>query len=222
MSQYQVERGVRINKSQLEANSYNPNKTTQRQQEAIGESLQTYGQLTSVLVRPHPEKEGKYVIVDGEHRSQELGEDVYVDVVHGLSDADAKKLTIIMNETRGEADKIELAQLLADINADMGLEELGVGLPYDEVELNELVKLADINWDEFGSVGGEDTSADEPATQDDDEEDWITLTARMPMSAVDVFNQAQDLIRDEDNLHEDKAIALGQVLERLAADFLAK
>lgn len=216
-SKYKVERSLLISKSQLSNNDYNPNKTTERQQKAIAESLNNYGQLTAILVRPDPEVKGKYIIVDGEHRGMVLDETIYVDVVHGLSDADAKKLTVIMNETRGSADKIELAQLLASVNNDLqDFEQLNLGLPYDATELQELIDLADVDWDNFETTGDE-----EAEDSDDPDDDWITISCRVPVETIDVINQAIALIKDETDLHKDKAIANGQALEILAASYLA-
>jgi len=54
--------------------------------------------------------------------------------------------SLLLKETRGSADKIELAKLLEDINNDLGIETI-IGLPYSSNELDELIKLADIDWD---------------------------------------------------------------------------
>ena len=160
LDQYDVDRGVKLKKSDITPNNYNPNKTSDRQQKAINESLNKYGQLLEIVVRPDPDNKGKYLIVDGEHRYHELDDEVYCNVVHGLSEADAKKLTIIFNETRGQADKVELSQLLASLNDD--LDDLIIGLPYEESELNELIQIANVDWenalapDDLESIGGED------------------------------------------------------------------
>lgn len=211
---YKVERGVKIKRSQLENNDYNPNKTTQRQQTAIAESLDTYGQLTAVLVRPHPKDSDRYIIIDGEHRGQELKEEIYVDIVHDLNEADAKKLTIIMNETRGEADKIELTGLLAQLNTTFG-DDLQTGLPYDKDELSELLQLAEVDWDNF------DLNDDNNEENDPTVDDYITLTVKMDRGAIDKFNQAKDLISSDRDLSSNEAIAHGQVIECLVTEYLA-
>lgn len=159
LDKYDVDRGVKLKKSDITPNDYNPNKTSDRQQKAINESLGKYGQLLEIVVRPDPNNKGKYLIVDGEHRYHELDDEVYCNVVHGLSDADAKKLTVIFNETRGQADKVELAQLLASLDDD--LDDLIVGLPYEQDELAELVKMADVDWNEFGDDDSLDIEMDE-------------------------------------------------------------
>ncbi len=212
---YKVQRGVKIKRSQLSNNNYNPNKTTERQQEAIAESLTTYGQLTAILVRPDLENEDNYIIIDGEHRGKVLTEEVYVDIVYGLSDADAKKLTVIMNETRGSADKIELAQLLAQINEQLDFTDLKIGLPYDDTELQELIELADVDWDNFGLDDDENGNG---SGSDDDE--FNILTAKVNDDVLDKINQAIALVSDENELNKDKAIAFGEVLEVVVTEYL--
>lgn len=186
LDKYDVDRGVKLKKSDITPNDYNPNKTSERQQKAINESLDKYGQLLEIVVRPDPNNKGKYLIVDGEHRYHELDDEVYCNVVHGLSDADAKKLTIIFNETRGQADKVELAQLLASLDDD--LDDLIVGLPYEQDELDELVKMADVDWNEFGD------DVIDKVNSDDDE--WVGMPEfnpqEKPPQLIISFRSEQD------------------------------
>jgi len=169
LDKYDVDRGVKLKKSDITPNDYNPNKTTDRQQKAINESLNHYDQLLEIVVRPDPNNKGKYLIIDGEHRYHELDDEVYCNVVHGLSDADAKKLTIIFNETRGQADKVELSQLLASIGEE--LDDLIVGLPYAQDELDELLNIADVDWDD---MGGDVMDDDEGEDSQDTEKEPFT------------------------------------------------
>lgn len=228
-NKYDIERGLEIDIIDIELNPWNPNRTTETQQKAIGESLGWVGQVLEILVRPHPEKEGKYQVIDGEHRLAELDKAgkqlVFVNCLHGLSDADAKKLTIIMNETRGSADKIELAQLLADINANYTAEGLsdmmGVGLPYDPKELDELIKLAGTDWDSFGGNEEGDNDSDR---EFESQEEWKMLTIKMPVESFEILEDVYKLIEEEikssgESLPKDRAIAWGEVLGRLAEEY---
>ena len=213
----QIERSLLISKSLLDPNPWNPNKTKPRQQKAIAESLKTYSQIIDIIVRPNGDR---YQIIDGEHRYDELTEDVYVTVLHGLSDADAKKLTIIMNETRGEADKIELAQLLADLANELSGDELLNALPYEQNELDELVKLAEVDWDNFNN-SEDDQQPDFKGESDPAEDEFIKLYIVIPKEALLVAEQAKELISQQRELNKNKDIAWGQVLESLAADYLS-
>lgn len=217
MTNYKIERGVAIQSGAIEANPWNPNKTSPRVQQAIAESLENYGQIVELLVRPHPEIAGKYQIIDGEHRFSELSKSdkiVYANVIHGLPDVEAKKLTIILNETRGMADKIELSSLLADISETLGDDAI-TGLPYSEGELDRLIELSKFDWEEIAEP-------DSKKESDDNDSKWVQIQVKMPEDAMDVIKQAYDLIAESrDGLNQDKAIAWGQVIESLAADYLA-
>lgn len=210
-----IERSRLINTDFLDPNPWNPNKTSAKEQKAIAESLSTYSQVLDIIVRPHPDKKDRYQIIDGEHRYDEMSGEVYATVLHGLSDEDAKKLTIILNETRGRADKIELAGLLSDLNKTLDLDDLGVGLPYDLGDLQELITLADVEWDDFN----ENFAAEEETPTSEDP--WTTLTIKVPTESMDVINQAKTLINDQKDLHKNEAIAWGMVLECLSAEYLA-
>lgn len=205
MSKYQIERGVKVAKSQLLPNPWNPNKTSKRQQEAIAESLNLYGQVLEILVRPSKQQPGKYEILDGEHRYQELNDSIFVNVIHDLSDGDAKKLTIVLNETRGQADKLELSQLLAEIEEELGDDAIAA-LPYDLDEYEELLKLAQDDWsvdsttENKGSESRNNSpprnnepsnNADEEDVQSDDFDDPPVSGVRMVQLFLDTETQPE-------------------------------
>ena len=214
MTNYKIERGVLVPKTKIHPNPWNPNHMKPRQQAAVEESISCYGQVLELLVRPHPELAGEFQIIDGEHRFHVLPDDVYCNIIHGLPDGEAKKLTIVMNETRGSADKIELAQLLAEIENEV--DDIGLALPYEPDELAELIQMADMDWDSFNAIEDEDP---DPVPQE--EGSAITFTVCMEQSALDVLNQAKDLVSDSVSLSKNPAVAWGTVLERLALDYTA-
>lgn len=204
---------------QLHPNSWNPNKTASRVDAAIGESLAEFGQVIATVGRV---TEQGLEIIDGEHRSKQLkaNDKIVVNVVFGYSEAEVRKLTIILNETRGSADKIELAQLLSEIQ-EMDDKSFGIGLPYEETELSELLKLAEVDWDGFEEGGDDDFGGDNEGEGGSDD-GWTTLVVKVPTEAMDVLNQARALVSDQRDLHKDNAIAWGQVLESISGDFLAQ
>jgi len=237
IDKYKVTRGVKLSRSQVTPNDYNPNETTKTQQKAINESLTEYGQLMEIVVRPDPDNEGKYLIVDGEHRYQELEDEFYCNIVHGLSEVDAKKLTIIFNETRGQADKIKLATLLNELSASISTEDLNVGLPYDSSELEELLAISKINWEDYGSSAAppptsspsnppENSTSSNPAPDfdygdgnDAGEYEFITLKVLKEdfQSVQDCFDMVREEIEEENS---DKFLAWGEVLLFLSKQWL--
>ena len=172
-------------------------------------------------MRPNPNNPERFQIIDGEHRYDELeDDDVYVTVLHGLPDADAKKLTIVLNETRGEADKIELAQLLANLSEELEGDELLNALPYEQNELDELVKLAAVDWDNFNN-SDEEEEPNFKGESDPTQDDFVKIVLVLPKDAFPIAEQAKELISQERELNKNKEIAWGQVLESLAADYIA-
>ena len=149
-------------------NPWNPNKQNQRTEEATVESIGKYCMIDPITVRKHPEKKDKYQIIDGEHRQRacmNLGyKKIPVNILSNISDEQAKKLTIIANETRGNADNISLSELLNDLSNGMSVDDLLIGLPYYKKELEDLINLGDVEWDRFGL----ETSGDDSSNQTDD------------------------------------------------------
>lgn len=137
--------------SSLHPNPWNPNKMDARTYSAERESIRAYGFVDPITCRPHPENLGEYEILDGEHRYRAAIDEkleVVPIVVLPLDDARAKRLTIILNETRGEADPIALAILLRELE-EIDPEEFRVGLPYTSKEMEELLEIGRVNWDEY-------------------------------------------------------------------------
>jgi hypothetical protein len=161
---YVIDRGVEVSAADLTANPWNINEMTSRQNDAVGESIQEFGQVVDLVVRPHPEMVGKYQVIDGEHRLGHSNENVFVTVIHDIPDAQAKKLSVILNETKGKANKVLLTQLLAGIEHEIGATAAMSGLPYSDAEFAELVKMAEVDWDNF-STAGVDTLDALPATE---------------------------------------------------------
>lgn len=144
-------------------NPWNPNVQNEAQYKAEIESIVSNGFIAPILVR----KVGKgYQIVDGEHRHRALSQIINEKltgagnvpdliakkqipaVVLDVDDAHAKKLTIVMNETRGRADMARLGALLSEIKLELG-DDLKIGLPYTAVQLNELMDMGAFDWSEL-------------------------------------------------------------------------
>lgn len=204
----------------LHPNPWNPNEMNERQFAAARESVGTFGFIDPVTVRPHPELEDQFQIIDGEHRwrvAGEFGMDAVPIVVLDIDTPTAKKLTIVLNETRGEARKIDLAELLADLQTDLG-DDLLTALPYSASELDELVGMAGNDWRDLNSehAGGGGEGGSDP-----DPEGWVTLECRVPESVAALWQTAVGRVGSEHELSDSESTANGQVLEAVLADFLA-
>lgn len=149
--------------NEIDPNPWNPNKQNERQYQAEIESICQNGFIAPILVR---QIDDRHEIIDGEHRwkaLRQIGEDgieakgnvpSLVEaksipcIVLNVSETEAKKLTIIMNETRGRADLADLGGLLQELSLDLG-DDLLTGLPYTEGQLKELMGMSDFDWDQF-------------------------------------------------------------------------
>jgi hypothetical protein len=142
-------------------NPWNPNQMDKKTLKAEKESIEKYGIVAPIIVRP---LKNKYQIIDGEHRyivCSELGYKLIPSVIiEGLKDKDAKKLTIILNETKGSNDKIELGKLLGELEKDFG-DNLKIGLPFNDDDLNDLIEFGNVDWDKYETGNKGDIAQDE-------------------------------------------------------------
>ena len=142
-------------------NPWNPNQMDKKTLKAEKESIEKYGIVAPIIVRP---LKNKYQIIDGEHRyivCSELGYKLIPSVIiEGLKDKDAKKLTIILNETKGSNDKIELGKLLGELEKDFG-DNLKIGLPFNDDDLNDLIEFGNVDWDKYETGNKRDIAQDE-------------------------------------------------------------
>lgn len=207
MTNYKIDRSVSVSKEKLHPNPWNPNKMIERAEAALQESVKEFGQVGEILVRPHPEIEGEYQIIDGEHRFSVLPESVFCNVIHDLPDTQAKKLTLIMNETRGQNDKIALSQLLTDLETDLGLEDLQTGLPFELSELNDLIELGKFDWDSYGSGDEEGEDPTKP-----EEDGLVKVTMTFTQDQYDQLNEDFESAKKTTAFPKDKQRSWGEFL----------
>lgn len=208
----------------IRPNPWNPNEQTARQYEAERESLSTYGFVQPILVRRDADEPDAFQIIDGEHRWRAMTEfvdtsapagkveDLVADrvipaVVIDVDDNTARKLTVIMNETRGEANAAKLSELLAELSTEMDVEALLVGLPYTEKELNDLVNIGEFDWSKLVP----DASSFEPSESDATQRVVCALTE----IDYDRWNKYVKGLNEEYDLPDDKAKANGLALTYL-------
>jgi ParB-like nuclease domain len=201
----------------IHANPWNPNKMDERTRQAARESIATYGFIDPVTVREHPEIDGHFQIIDGEHRwqeAQELGYDAIPVVVLGVDDTTARKLTIVFNETRGEADSVLLGTLLKQLEAEDA--DFRTALRYDDGELKHLLSLAEADWDDFNAQQAGDD-------REGDDDEWRTISARVPKDFMETWEQVISTVQERDGhaTHDDQRVREGQALEVIAAAYLA-
>lgn len=191
----------------LGINAWNPNRMTAAMYAKAVESIKLYGFVDPLTVRPIG---SFYEIIDGEHRFKAAVDLGYTElpctIINGLTDAQAKKLTIVMNELHGQADPGKLGDLLADILDMTGLAELKIALPYDDSVLAGYLKQDPLPaLPDLPSMKRSDEGSTDP---------WVERMFRMPKSVALVIDEAIEKARGGEDLEA------WQGLERVAADYL--
>lgn len=205
-------------------NTWNPNRQSDFIFEKELTSIKTHGFIDPLLVR---ETEAGLEIVDGEHRwkaAKQLGfTEVPVNNLGVITTDQAKQLTIIMNEVKGQADSGLLSDLLKNLNDTLGLEHLVANLPYTELELDALIKNAQVGFDELDKGVKTPTPPDEPEV----EEGYRTIFLKLPSEDADRFEAQLERMKKAYGFPDDEVsttqvvIALTQKLAAIPDDQLA-
>lgn len=110
---------IEVPLKKLVANNYNPNSMTPGEFKDLIYSIEKFGQIVPLLVRP--EKDDKHIIVDGEHRhkayEQLNHEKAWCIIAENYEDEDKyKMLTVALDEFRGKIDKSIVAKIFTKID----------------------------------------------------------------------------------------------------------
>ena len=135
---------IKVNR--IRPNPWNPNLMSMKTEEALNQSVKSYGFIDPITVRRVKEDEFDFEIIDGEHRwgvARFRDIETLPAIILDLSDVQAKKLTIIQNELKGRPEVPSLAELLEDIQNHSNPDEFLHALPYDPVEVEELFDKAE-------------------------------------------------------------------------------
>lgn len=143
----------------VKPNPWNPNKMTDRLRESLKHGLETDGWIVSQALLIWGEDEAgkkQNVIIDGEHRwrmAVELGmpEGPMV-FMNGLSEAQAKALTVKMNQKRGNWDDAGLAALLKDIEFEIDASDLGMELGFEDEDVMKYLAVDEPEEVEVGAA----------------------------------------------------------------------
>ena len=193
----------------LVANPWNPNSMDDFMFRKTVASLDRLDFAAPVVVR---EKGDYYEIIDGEHRVKaavELGmERIPIWNLGDISDAHAKQLTVVLNETKGTADREKLGGLLRDLLSSESTAELLEVLPYAKADFEALLDVPNFDWGDIEKL------TQEPGAE---RMRWVERIYRMPPEVAEVIDKAISRVKaDEDGQIED-----WRALELICAEYLS-
>lgn len=179
------------------------------------DSLMEYGFVDPLTVRPHPTGPARWQIIDGENRwkgATDIGMETGPGFNLGpIDDQQAMKLTIVLNELRGQYDPREMSDLLAQLMQAEDPIALANSLPFTEVALKGMIGLQDLELE--GSAVSDALKGGEALQKQ--RQNWVERLFRLTVEANGVLQSALDKAKDGEDISD------VQALELIAADFLA-
>jgi ParB/RepB/Spo0J family partition protein len=171
----------------LQENAWNPNRMDERMFGALVENMRRHGNAQPILVRPVDR--GRFEVIDGAHRlraARELGHEQVPVVALDVNEETAKALTLAMNRIGGTMAEIDVAGIVAELTeGTLPVEELAAFTGYTGDELEELVRLANFDWTP-------EPEPEQERKQPKDDDEWATLTFRVPATVADLVNAELD------------------------------
>src|SRR2546427_4745736 len=113
------------------------------------------GRYPYLVVRPHPEQEGKFQVLDGHHRVailRDLGHTEARCDMWQVDDREAKLLLATLNRLQGQDQPLRRAELIHELLGEMSLGDLSGLLPETDKQLEELHALLEFPAEEIAAL----------------------------------------------------------------------
>lgn len=192
-------------------NEWNPNEMSPEMMRKERASIREFGFIDPLTVM---ERDSSFVIIDGEQRftaGKAEGITTFPCIVLDVTDDEARELTIILNDTRGQFRDDRLSRLVQDLAERRERARLDHILPYDRGRIDQLLGRREIDWSDL-----ERRSAETKKTGDEESDPWVERVFRMPRSSAKVLDDALRRMEEEEGVD-----LPWRALEMIAADFLA-
>lgn len=197
--------------SKIRANPWNPNEMSPEMFLKERASIREFGFIDPITAR---EVDDEYQIIDGEQRyNAGLAEGItlFPLIVLDVTEDEAKELTVILNDTRGQFREDRLSELLQDLASRREQARMEALLPYSHERLDQLLQRRTIDWDDLEKRRQEMQKGSGKET-----DPWVERVFRMPRDAAQVLDRAIASVRSQEGFAQ-----AWQALEMIAADFLA-
>lgn len=206
---------VMVEHNMLVPNGWNPNVMDAEMMKKERESIRTFGFIDPLTVRV---KGDFHEIIDGEQRwnaGKAEGITTFPCMVIDVDDDEARELTIILNDTRGEMQDEPLSRLVQDLAQRREQARMNSLLPYNKARLEQLLDRREIDWDELENRRKQ--LEHQTKKTDTDEDRWVERVYRLPENAALVIDEAIDRVMQDEDIGQK-----WRALEMIAAEFLAQ
>lgn len=193
----------------LVPNAWNPNVQSDFIYEKELASIRKFGFVDPLIVSEFGYDQ--FLIIDGYHRYKAGAELGYTELpcwnLGIVDEADAREMTVVLNETRGEPNQDRLRELIQDLIARRGSDQpVRDIMPFSRERFDEIIGRRSIDW-------GALEERREQLQQETGERRWKELIYRMPIDAAKVVEDAIDKVREEEGFEH-----AWQALEMICAD----
>ena len=192
-------------------NPWNPNAFDAETYPKLVESIREKGILEPLKVMPDPEREGRYLLVDGYHRwkaAGELGIEELPCEVWDITPEEAKVRGLQLNYLRGQPVPRRLAELVHELNRTYAVDDLAKMLPWSASQLRDSLELLKLPADLRDTL---DRQAQQNAA-----EAPVPVTVVLLGKEHTAFQQAMQAAKEELG----KGARRGQCLERICLTYL--
>lgn len=201
---------------ECEPNPWNPNTMDAFTYSKVIDSILEYGPIDPITVRPQAKRDKPWQILDGEHRWRGYT-DLGITECPAFSTGDipetqAMKITITLNELKGQYDPRSMSELLGRLLQDEDPITLSKSLPFTDVALQGMIGLDDLK---LGNDSPISRALGEGESLKKQRERWVERVFRLTIEMNGVVQQALDKAKDGEDISD------VQALEMVCADFLA-
>lgn len=199
-----------ISINQIKENNWNPNEIDEFEFSILVKNIKDkkIGYTQPIEVRAI--SKDRYQVVDGAHRLRACKEAGLTEVECVISDYDdtqAKLQTLAKNKLRGTINIVKAANLIAELNKDITLDDIGGAVGFKKEELEDSIKLLQIppNFE----IGLQELVKKEEL------EAPMSLQFVVTKEQAEIIEQAVELVCNQEQTKR------GRALELICADFLA-
>ena len=146
------ERLIRVPLEKLHPHSANPNVMSEERLETLARNVEREGRYPPLVARPHPDLPGEWQLLDGHQRAgvlRALGHTEAVVFPWDCDDATALVLLATLNRLEGADVPAKRAELLAELQGLLPIEELAQLLPEDAAAIEETLALLDLDTEQL-------------------------------------------------------------------------